>query len=231
LEFLAVLQLPDPVVQPSNLIQESLIASRQRQGDRVVRGDGSVLLFGTAGLAYNGFVSAGNYSYIGGPGMYHEAQGATHVFGYSAGQAADFAWHYMANNTDSVFVASGTAYSYMFGYDTYLAPDGRHGKRAGRQCNLPCGVRGAVTPVNIRGVAGRGARRGVGKGCDQHSAAGAFNKHERLIGRGDAGNHAVLHQLQLETKRAPLRAGVPADPEDPVQHLSPLCPHCPCPFE
>ena len=33
----------------------------------------------TAGVPYNGFVSAGNYAYIGGPGLFHLAQGATSV--------------------------------------------------------------------------------------------------------------------------------------------------------
>jgi hypothetical protein len=63
-------------------------------------------------VAYNGFVSAGNYSYIGGLGLYHEAQGATSVYGYSAGQPTDFAYQYSANPGSS-FVVSGTAFSYM----------------------------------------------------------------------------------------------------------------------
>jgi hypothetical protein len=83
----------------------------------VGRNDGTVQLYGTAGEQYNGFVSAGNYSYIGGPGMYHEAQGATSVYGYSAGQATDFAYQYSAN-PGSTFVVSGTAYSYMSTTDT-----------------------------------------------------------------------------------------------------------------
>jgi hypothetical protein len=78
----------------------------------VGRDDGTVQLYGTAGEQYNGFVSAGNYSYIGGPGMYHEAQGATSVYGYSAGQATDFAYQYAANPS-SAFVVSGVAFSYM----------------------------------------------------------------------------------------------------------------------
>jgi hypothetical protein len=76
------------------------------------RDDGTVSLYGTAGVAYNGFVSAGNYSYIGGPGLYHEAQGATSVYGYSAGQSTDFAYQYSAN-AGSAFVVSGVAFSYM----------------------------------------------------------------------------------------------------------------------
>ena len=78
----------------------------------VGRNDGTVYLYGTAGVAYNGFVSAGNYSYMEGPGYFHEAQGATSVYGYSAGQASDFAYHYAAN-PGSAFVVSGTAFSYM----------------------------------------------------------------------------------------------------------------------
>jgi hypothetical protein len=78
----------------------------------VGRNDGTVNLYGTAGEAYNGFVSAGYYSYVGGPGIYHEAAGATSVYGYSAGQPTDFAYHYAAN-AGSDYVASGTAYSYM----------------------------------------------------------------------------------------------------------------------
>jgi len=81
------------------------------------RADGSVQLFGTAGLAFNGFVSAGNYAYIGGPGMFHLAQGASSVYGYSAGQSTDFAFHYMAN-VGSFVVFSGNAFSYMSGQDT-----------------------------------------------------------------------------------------------------------------
>jgi Hypothetical glycosyl hydrolase family 15 len=83
----------------------------------VGRNDGTVLLYGTAGVAYNGFVSAGNYSYIGGPGLFHLAQGASSVYGYSAGQPADFAYHYTAN-PGSTFVVSGVAYSYMSCTDT-----------------------------------------------------------------------------------------------------------------
>jgi hypothetical protein len=78
----------------------------------VGRNDGTVSLDGTAGVPYNGFVSAGNYSYIGGPGLYHEAQGATSVYGYSAGQPTDFAYQYAAN-AGSAFVVSGVAFSYM----------------------------------------------------------------------------------------------------------------------
>ena len=87
------------------------------------RNDGTVQLYGTAGIAYNGFVSAGNYSYIGGPGLYHEAQGATSVYGYSAGQATDFAYHYSAN-AGSAYVVSGTAFSYMSSTDQN--PDAAH---------------------------------------------------------------------------------------------------------
>jgi hypothetical protein len=83
----------------------------------VGRNDGSALLYGTAGVPYNGFVSAGNYSYIGGPGLFHLVQGASSVYGYSAGQAADFAYQYTAN-PGSVFVVSGVAYSYMSCTDT-----------------------------------------------------------------------------------------------------------------
>jgi hypothetical protein len=83
----------------------------------VGRNDGTVTLYGTAGVAYNGFVSTGNYSYIGGPGLFHLAQGASSVYGYSAGQAADFAYHYSAN-PGSAFVVSGTAFSYMSTMDT-----------------------------------------------------------------------------------------------------------------
>jgi hypothetical protein len=68
-------------------------------------------------VAYNGFVSAGNYAYVGGPGLFHLAQGATSVYGYSAGQSTDFAYHYSAN-PGSAFVVSGTAYSYMSATDT-----------------------------------------------------------------------------------------------------------------
>jgi subtilase family serine protease len=78
----------------------------------VGRNDGTVKLYGTAGVAYNGFVSAGNYSYIGGPGLFHLAQGATIVYGYSVGQPTDFAYQYSAN-PGSAFVVSGTAFSYM----------------------------------------------------------------------------------------------------------------------
>jgi hypothetical protein len=78
----------------------------------VGRNDGTVSLYGTAGAAYNGFVSAGNYSYIGGPGLFHLAQGATSVYGYSAGQPTDFAYQYSAN-PGSAFVVSGVAFSYM----------------------------------------------------------------------------------------------------------------------
>jgi hypothetical protein len=83
----------------------------------VGRNDGTVQLFGTAGFQYNGFVSAGNYSYIGGPGLFHLAQGAASVYGYSAGQATDFAYHYSANPGSS-FVVSGVAFSYMSTTDT-----------------------------------------------------------------------------------------------------------------
>ena len=79
--------------------------------------DGSVQLYGTAGVAYNGFVSAGNYSYVGGPGLFHLAQGAASVYGYSAGQASDFAYHY-AGNAGSAYVVSGTSFSYMSCTDT-----------------------------------------------------------------------------------------------------------------
>src|SRR5947207_7758250 len=80
------------------------------------RNDGTVSLYGTVGVQYNGFVSAGNYSYIGGPGLFHLAQGAASVYGYSAGQATDFAYHYAAN-AGSAFVVSGTAFSYMSAMD------------------------------------------------------------------------------------------------------------------
>jgi RHS repeat-associated protein len=83
----------------------------------VGRGDGVVSLYGTAGVPYNGFVSAGNYSYIGGRGLFHLAQGAAYVYGYGAGQATDFAYHYAAN-AGSSFVVSGTAFSYMSAMDT-----------------------------------------------------------------------------------------------------------------
>jgi parallel beta-helix repeat protein len=83
----------------------------------VGRNDGTVNLFGTAGVPYNGFVSAGNYSYVGGPGLFHLAQGASSVYGYSAGQPTDFAYHYSAN-PGSAFVVSGTAFSYMSTTDT-----------------------------------------------------------------------------------------------------------------
>jgi hypothetical protein len=78
----------------------------------VGRNDGTVSLDGTAGVPYNGFVSAGNYSYIGGPGLFHEAEGAPAVYGYSAGQEADFAYHYSVDPGSS-FVVSGVAFSYM----------------------------------------------------------------------------------------------------------------------
>jgi hypothetical protein len=83
----------------------------------VGRNDGTVSLYGTAGVPYNGFVSAGNYSYIGGPGLFHLAQGASSVYGYSAGQLTDFAYHYTAN-AGSAFVVSGTAFSYVSTTDT-----------------------------------------------------------------------------------------------------------------
>jgi hypothetical protein len=83
----------------------------------VGRADGTVQLYGTAGEPYNGFVTAGNYAYIGGPGEYHEAQGAASVYGYSAGQSTDFAYHYSAN-PGSAFAVSGTAFSYLSATDT-----------------------------------------------------------------------------------------------------------------
>ena len=83
----------------------------------VGRADGTALLYGSTGVQYNGFVSAGNYSYIGGPGFFHEVQGAPSVYGYSAGLATDFAYHYAAN-PGSAFVVSGTAFSYMSTTDT-----------------------------------------------------------------------------------------------------------------
>jgi large repetitive protein len=83
----------------------------------VGRNDSTVNLYGTVGEPYNGFVTAGNYSYMGGPGMFHLVQGAPSVYGYSAGQPADFAYHYAAN-PGSAFVVSGTAYSYMSTMDT-----------------------------------------------------------------------------------------------------------------
>ena len=69
------------------------------------RADGTVQLYGTAGVAYNGFVSAGNYSYIGGPGLYHEAQGASSVYGYSAGHGT---WFY----SDGTHLRPTTATNY-----------------------------------------------------------------------------------------------------------------------
>jgi hypothetical protein len=83
----------------------------------VGRNDSTVNLYGTVGEPYNGFVTAGNYSYMGGAGMFHLVQGAASVYGYSAGQPADFAYHYAAN-PGSAFVVSGTAYSYMSTMDT-----------------------------------------------------------------------------------------------------------------
>jgi hypothetical protein len=83
----------------------------------VGRNDSTVNVYGTAGEPYNGFITAGNYSYMGGPGMFHLVQGAASVYGYSAGQPTDFAYHY-AENPGSAFVVSGTAYSYMSTMDT-----------------------------------------------------------------------------------------------------------------
>ena len=78
----------------------------------VGRSDPTAELHGTIGEQYNGFVTAGNYSYMGGPGLFHLAQGASSVYGYSAGQPTDFAYHYSAN-AGSAYVVSGTAFSYM----------------------------------------------------------------------------------------------------------------------
>ena len=59
----------------------------------------------SGGLPQHGGDSAG-------PDMYHEAAGASSVYGYSAGLATDFAYHY-AGNAGSAYEVSGTAFSYM----------------------------------------------------------------------------------------------------------------------
>lgn len=63
----------------------------------VGRFDPTVELMGTQGEGAVGFVSAGSYSYVGSAtnaDSFHEAAGAPNVYGYSAGNATDFAYHY-----------------------------------------------------------------------------------------------------------------------------------------
>ena len=79
------------------------------------RDDGTILLYGTQGTGTVGFVTAGYYSYVSAAttGAYaHFGEGAPDVYGYSAGNAGDFAYHY-SMNPGSSFVVSGTAFSYM----------------------------------------------------------------------------------------------------------------------
>jgi hypothetical protein len=84
------------------------------------RADGTIKLFATQGTGSAGFVTAGYYSYISAAqtGAYaHFGEGASSVYGYSAGNAGDFAYHY-SMNAGSAFVVSGTSYSYMSGTQT-----------------------------------------------------------------------------------------------------------------
>ena len=84
------------------------------------RNDGTALLYGTTGTGEAGFVSAGYFSYIAAAttgAYYHEVAGAPSVYGYSAGNAGDFAYHY-SMNAGSSFVVSGVAFSYMSGSQT-----------------------------------------------------------------------------------------------------------------
>jgi hypothetical protein len=74
----------------------------------------SGLLYAAAG-ATNGFVTAGNYSYMTAPGYFHLIQGAPDVYGYSAGPN-DFAYHYDGTGP-STYSANGTVQSYMSGTD------------------------------------------------------------------------------------------------------------------
>jgi hypothetical protein len=83
----------------------------------VGRADGTVNLYGTAGTGPVGFVSAGYYSYIAAATtgtFFHLVAGAPSVYGYSAGNAGDFAYHY-SMNPGSSYVVSGVAFSYMSG--------------------------------------------------------------------------------------------------------------------
>jgi hypothetical protein len=83
----------------------------------VGRNDGTVTLYGSAGTGTVGFVTAGYYSYIAAAStgtFFHLAAGAPSVYGYSAGNAGDFAYHY-SMNAGSAYVVSGIAFSYMSG--------------------------------------------------------------------------------------------------------------------
>jgi hypothetical protein len=74
----------------------------------------SGLLYGAAGET-NGFVTAGNYSYMSAPGYFHLIQGAPDVYGYSA-SPTDFAFHYDGSGP-STYRVDGTTQSYMSGTD------------------------------------------------------------------------------------------------------------------
>ena len=74
----------------------------------------SGLLYGATGET-NGFVTAGNYSYMSAPGYFHLIQGAPYVYGYSA-SPTDFAYHYDGTGP-STYRVDGTVQSYMSGTD------------------------------------------------------------------------------------------------------------------
>jgi RHS repeat-associated protein len=91
------------------------------------RADGTIMLQGTQGTGKVGFVTAGYYSYIAAAvtGLYaHFGEGTPDVIGTSAGNAADFAYHYTSSSPSavssvtSVFTVNGTTSSSMTGSQT-----------------------------------------------------------------------------------------------------------------
>src|SRR5205085_8807843 len=64
----------------------------------------------------NVFVSAGHYAYMYGPNYFHYVTGPKYVYAYSLNSDDDFAYHYDGSGP-SVYVVSGSAYSFMLGTD------------------------------------------------------------------------------------------------------------------
>jgi hypothetical protein len=91
------------------------------------RNDGTIHLYGTEGTGKVGFVTAGYYSYIASAvtGVYaHFGEGTPDVIGTSAGNAADFAYHYTSSSPStvstitSVYTVNGITSSSMAGSQT-----------------------------------------------------------------------------------------------------------------
>jgi hypothetical protein len=85
------------------------------------------MLFGTQGTGKVGYVTAGYYSYIAAAvtGAYaHFGEGTPDVIGTSAGNAADFAYHYTSSSAStaskiiSTFIVNGITSSSMSGSQT-----------------------------------------------------------------------------------------------------------------